>query len=403
MDKKLIRREHYINQVKKSLDTEFIKVITGVRRSGKSYLLRMIRELILEQGVLESQIIFINFENPDFFTINTYEKLYDYLKAIMPVSGKLYFLFDEIQEVNGWQKLINGLRVAHDCDIYVTGSNASLLSGELATYLTGRYIEIKMHPLSFREFLDFKGVDLSLGHRYVQEYLTFGGFPSVVPQEDDGLKIDVLSGIYNSILLKDVTQRTMVKDPDILERVATYLLDNIGQLVSTNKIANTIRSTGRKVSNTTIESYLALLEDSFLFYKASRYDIRGKERLKSLAKYYTVDLGFVLSQLRKSSSNRGSRVENLVYLELIRRGYDVFVGKYDNKEIDFVASKFNQTLYVQVTDRLPESSTRETDSLLHLPTGHKKIIITNSWDDVGMVEGIEIIHLNDFLLGNQVI
>ncbi len=402
MKKEMIKRHRYIEQVKKSLDTEFIKVITGVRRSGKSYLLRMIKDLLLEQGVSHSQIIFMNFEHPEFFTINTYEKLYDYLKEQISSTDKLYFLFDEIQEVEGWQKLINGLRVAYDCDIYITGSNASLLSGELATYLTGRYIEIKMHPLSFREFLEFKGVDTSSGPRFVREYLEFGGFPSVVPQSDDTLKADVLSGIYNSILLKDVTQRALVKEPDILERVATYLLDNIGQLVSTNKIANTIRSTGRKVSNSTIESYLSLLEDSFLFYKVTRYDIRGKERLKNQAKYYTVDLGFILSQLRKINSNRGAKVENLVYLELRRRGYDVFVGKYDSKEIDFVASKFDQTLYIQVTDRLPETSTRETDNLLHLPTGHKKMVITNSWDDVGMIEGIEIIHLNDFLLQGEV-
>ena len=401
MKKEMIKRHRYIEQVKKSLDTEFIKVITGVRRSGKSYLLRMIKDLILEQGVSYSQIIFMNFENPEFFTINTYEKLYDYLKEQISSTDKLYFLFDEIQEVEGWQKLINGLRVVYDCDIYITGSNASILSGELATYLTGRYIEIKMHPLSFREFLEFKGVDASSGPRLVKEYLEFGGFPSVVPQSDDTLKADVLSGIYNSILLKDVTQRALVREPDILERVATYLLDNIGQLVSTNKIANTIRSTGRKVSNSTIESYLSLLEDSFLFYKVTRYDIRGKERLKNQAKYYTVDLGFILSQLRKINSNRGAKVENLVYLELRRRGYDVFVGKYDSKEIDFVASKFDQTLYIQVTDRLPETSTRETDNLLHLPTGHKKIVITNSWDDVGMIEGIEIIHLNDFLLQGE--
>ncbi|MFU2205597.1 ATP-binding protein [Streptococcus pluranimalium] len=394
----MIRREYYIKQAEKLIDTEFIKVITGVRRSGKSFLLKMIFQILRDRKVSAENIMYINFEHPDYFKYDTHEKLYDYIKETISTDGKCYFLFDEIQEVSEWQKLINGLRVAYDCDIFITGSNASLLSGELATYLTGRYLELKMYTLSFREYLTFKALDDFEGQRYIQDYLTFGGFPSVVLQKDDTLKKDVLSGIYNSILYRDVTKRAVVKEPEILNRVATYLLDNVGQLVSTNKIANTIRSTGRKVSNATIESYIQLLEDSFLFYKASRYDIRGKELLKSQAKYYTVDLGLITSQLHKPMANRGTKVENLVFLELKRRGYGVFVGKYDTKEIDFVASKYDEVLYIQVTDRLPEHSTRETDNLLHLPTGHKKIVITNSWDDVGQIDGVDIIHLTDFLL-----
>jgi len=211
------------------------------------------------------------------------------------------------------------------------------------------------------------------------------------------LKKDVLGGIYNSILFRDVAGRAVVKEPELLERIAIFLLDNVGQLVSTNKIVNTIRISGRKVGNNTIENYLSLLENSFLFYKVRRYDIRGKEYLANQAKYYTVDLGFILSQVKKVSSNRGSRIENLVFLELIRKGYDVFVGKYDAKEIDFVAMKPDETLYIQVTEHI-ESSNRKAENLLHLPTGHRKLLITNSWDDVGEYEGIPIVHINDFLL-----
>jgi len=395
----MILREKYLKRIEPMIDTEFIKIISGVRRSGKSFLLMMIKELLLEKGIEENQIVYLNFENPENYKLQTSDCLYDYLKNYVVSEKKSYLLFDEIQEVEGWQKLINGLRVAFDSDIYLTGSNASLLSGEMATYLTGRYIEIKVLPLSFDEYLTFKGYEKYQGEKYFRDYLEYGGFPSVVLQNDVQLKKDVLAGIYNSILFRDVATRTVIREPEILERIAIFLLDNIGQLISTNKIANTIRSTGRKISNNTVESYVSLLENSFLFYKVKRYDIRGKEYLSNQAKYYTVDLGFVLSQVKKVNSNRGSRIENLVFLELIRRGYDVFVGKYDAKEIDFVAMKPDETLYIQVTEQIPETSNRETQNLLHLPTGHRKLLITSNWDDVGQHEGIPIIHISEFLLG----
>ena len=394
----MIQRETYIERIRPAIDTEFIKIITGVRRSGKSYLLMMVKDLLIANGVDESQIFYLSFEHPDNYPLQNDESLYQHLKEQVDPARKSYFLFDEIQEVTGWQKLVNGLRVAFDSDIYLTGSNASLLSGEMATYLTGRYIEIKVLPLSFVEYLKFKDYELHHAERHFKEYLEYGGFPSVVLQENQQLKKDALDGIYNSILFRDVAGRTIIREPELLERIAIFLLDNVGQLVTINKIANTLRSAGRKVSNNTIESYLDLLENSFLFYKVRRYDIRGKEYLSSQAKYYTVDLGFVLSQVKKVNSNRGSRIENLVFLELIRRGYDVFVGKYDTKEIDFVAMNSDETIYVQVAEHLPTDNTRETDNLLHLPSGHKKLIITSSWNDVGEYEGIPIVHISDFLL-----
>lgn len=312
----MIKRPLYLKRIQPMIDTEFIKVITGVRRSGKSYLLLMIKNMLLERGVKEQCIIYINFENPDNAHLLLEKNLYDFVKLNKPDSGKVYLLFDEIQEVNEWQKQVNGMRVAFDCDIYLTGSNASLLSGELATYLTGRFVEIKMLPLSFSEYLMFKNLENGDGSRYFQDYVQYGGFPSVVLQDDAQLKKDVLNGIYQSILWRDVAFRSDIREPDTLERIARFLIDNIGHSVTTNKIANTIRSSGKKISNVTVDAYLKLLEDSFLFYKAQRYDIRGKEYLKSQAKYYVSDLGIVLSALKKTQSNRGSKIENIVFWNL---------------------------------------------------------------------------------------
>ncbi|KRL63415.1 ATP-binding protein [Lactobacillus psittaci] len=392
-----ILRPLYLKRIEPMIDTEFIKVITGVRRSGKSYLLLMIRDQLLKRGISEMQIIYLNFENPEYFDLLDYRKLYEYLKKKVDKSKKTYFFFDEIQEVHEWQKLINGLRVAFDSDIYITGSNASLLSGELASYLTGRYVQIPVLPLTFREYLKFKNYEQDDPARHFNDYLEYGGFPSVVLQDNNQLKRDVLSGIYNSILLRDVAGRATIKNTEVLERVGLFLLGNAGQLISINKIANTLRSSGFKISNNTIEAYLNLLQDAFLFYKVPRYDIRGKELLKGQGKFYAVDLGFVRSQLRRERINRGSKIENLVYLELLSRGYEVFVGKYDTKEIDFVAKNDSDTLYIQVTDQIPQNNTRETDNFLHLPTGYRKIIITNNWDDVGVIDGIEVVHITDFL------
>lgn len=393
----IIKREAYLKKLLPMIDTEFIKVITGVRRSGKSYLLLMLKDYLTERGILPERIVYLNFEYPKNHKLLDYDSLFAYLEDKLSENEKTYLLFDEIQEVKDWQKLINGLRAAYNVDIYLTGSNASLLSGELATYLTGRYVEIKMMPLSYDEFLDFKSEQDT--EDPFTEYLKYGGFPSVALIANEQLKQDVLSGIYDSVLLRDVDQRTNVRNKAMLTNIANYLMNNIGQLTNPNKIANTLTSKGIKVNRNTIESYLKLLEDAFLFYKAPRYDIRGKEYLTRPSKYYLVDLGFIDSQLHKSNSNIGARVENLVYLSLKQRGYSVFVGQFDGKEIDFVATNSSETLYIQVTDHIPENSTRETDNLIHIPTGYRKILVTNNRFDVGNYEGIQIVYITDFLLG----
>jgi len=376
------------------MDTEFVKLITGVRRSGKSFLLKMLEEHLHKQN---RKTIYLNFEHPDTFSIQTADKLYEFIKTQVITDERVYFLFDEIGEVDNWQKLINGLRIAFNCDIYITGSNANMLSGELATYLSGRYIEIKVYPLSLVELKEFTE-EVSID-QYLQEYIKYGGFPSVVLTKDDQMKSDILKGIYSSILLKDVSIRGNITQIDVLMKLSLYLLDNIGKSVSSSKISNYFKSMNQVVKPETINKYLRLLENAFIFYKATRYDIRGKEHLKTLGKYYVVDLGLKNIMLGRMNSNLGSMIENIVYLKLINDGWHVFVGKYDDLEIDFVCFKDTYTKYVQVTSSMPLNSTRETDNLLHVKDNYERIIVTYDYKDVGVIDGIKIVHLTTFLAG----
>lgn len=393
----MLKRVKYLNKLIQYKDTEFIKVITGVRRSGKSTLLALFRQYIKANG--SNNIIFINFEHPDTFDMRDYKSLYEYIRLNVHEEGKVYFLFDEIQEVEGWQKLVNGLRIAYDCDIYITGSNASLLSGELSTYLTGRYVEIEMYPFTFSEIIEFKNIH---SEKEIQEafndYLKYGGFPSIINLDDELLKHEVLRGIYNSVILKDVSLRANIEDVDMLLRISLYLMDNIGNPISTNSVANYIRNQGYKTSFERVDSYLNLLENAFIFYKAQRYDLRGKERLKTLGKYYVVDLGLRNTMLQRTTTNRGSQLENIVYLKLLNDGFNVFVGKYDKYEIDFVCFKNDEVKYVQVAYELPTDNDRESRNLLLIKENYEKIIITMNYLDVGINNGIRVVHIIDFLL-----
>ena len=387
-------RRYYLDKLIKYIDTEFVKLVTGVRRSGKSFLLKMLEKHLKQQN---KKTIYLNFEHPDTFGIQTADKLYEFIKTQVKADDRIYFLFDEIAEVENWQKLINGLRVAFDCDIYITGSNANMLSGELATYLSGRYVEIKVYPLSFIELKNFAKSDSV--DQYLSEYIKYGGFPSVVLTQDEQMKSDILKGIYNSILLKDVSIRGNITQIDVLMKLSLYLLDNIGKPVSSSKISNYFKSMNQVVKPETINKYLQLLENAFIFYKATRYDIRGKEHLKTLGKYYVVDLGLKNIMLGRMNSNLGSMIENIVYLKLIYDGWHVFVGKYDDLEIDFVCFKDGYTKYVQVTLSMPVNSTRETDNLLVVKDNYERIIVTYDYKDVGVVDGIKIVHLTTFLAG----
>jgi len=398
----MFERKQYSKWIEMVRNTEFIKVITGVRRSGKSMLLRMIEQKLLERGIQQSQIVLLNFENPQLDAIKTHQDLKNYISELkFSTKQKIYFLFDEIQEVDNWQKYINGLRVSYDCDIYITGSNAKLLSGELATYLSGRYIELKIFPLSFAEYLEFISFNSATDHVDMKfyDYIQWGGFPMLPELKNEDLKRAVLEGITDSIILKDVALRGEIRDKENLLKLVKFLLDTVGNSISAKKISDTLKTEEIAISAPVVERYLTLLTDALIFYKIQRYDIRGREHLKTQSKYYAVDTGLRNQQLGKIyRDNIGAQLENIVFLELKRRGYEVSIGKYGEKEIDFVARKPNHIEYYQVTYQIPQDSTREEDNLLMLPDNYKKTIVTANRMDVGNIGGIDVVHIVDFLL-----
>ncbi|OUZ27898.1 hypothetical protein A5806_002506 [Enterococcus faecium] len=396
----MFQRSYYLSKLIEFKDTDFIKIITGVRRSGKSVLLMLYKEYLIKNGTDKDHIIYINFESFTYQTINNENVLREALTKLIPRDdNKIYFLFDEIQLVEGWQRVINGLRVSFNSDIVVTGSNANMLSGEIATLLSGRYIEIPIYPLSFSEFLLFKNIDKNsrLIDQAYEEYEKYGGFPSVV-LADENIKDTILSGIFDTIVLNDVALRSGIKDPAVLKAIIRFLADNVGQLVNSSKIANTLKSEGIKTSVHTVNRYLDMLENGYLFYRAQQYDIRGRDYLRTNGKYFIVDSGLRRNAIGRRDGNYSNRLENIVYIELLKRGYTIDVGRLDNKEIDFIAKKLDETVYIQVTYELPQNN-HETDNLLHIKDNYKKIVITGRYYDTTQIDGIHIIYIVDWLLG----
>lgn len=398
----MFQRPYYLSKLIEFKDTDFIKIITGVRRSGKSVLLMLYKEYLIKNGIDKDHIIYINFESFNYQTINNENMLREALAELIPHDdNKIYFLFDEIQLVEGWQRVINGLRVSFNSDLVVTGSNANMLSGEIATLLSGRYIEIPIYPLSFSEFLMFKNIDKNsrLIDQAYEEYEKYGGFPSVV-LADENIKDTILSGIFDTIVLNDVALRSGIKDPAVLKSIIRFLADNVGQLVNSSKIANTLKSEGIKTSVHTVNRYLDMLENGYLFYRVQQYDIRGRDYLKTNGKYFIIDSGLRRNAIGRKDGNYSNRLENIVYIELLKRGYTIDVGRLDNKEIDFIAKKLDETIYIQVTYELPQNN-HETDNFLHIKDNYKKIVITGRYYDTTQIDGIHIIYIVDWLLGKQ--
>ncbi|EAD6939814.1 ATP-binding protein [Listeria monocytogenes] len=398
----MFKRPNYLKQLIQFKDADFIKVITGVRRSGKSVLLMLYKEYLLQEGVQENHIIHINFESFEYQTVTTEEKFRQKLDKLLPEDDKkVYLLFDEIQMVEGWQRVVNGIRVSFNSDIIITGSNANMLSGEIATLLSGRYIEIPIYPFSFSEFLHVKGIESDsrkVDSAYA-EYEKYGGFPSVVIAEES-IKDTILSGIFDTIVLNDVALRAGVKDATALKSIIRFLADNVGQLVNASKIVNTLKSEGVDTTVHTVNRYLDLLENGYLFYRAKQYDIRGREYLRTNGKYFIIDTGLRRNAVGKKDGNYSNRLENIVYIELLRRGYTVDVGKLDSKEIDFVARKLDETLYIQVAYELPNNM-HETDNLLNIKDNYKKIVVTGRYYETTQIDGIPIIYIVDWLLSEK--
>ncbi|MBC1742891.1 ATP-binding protein [Listeria welshimeri] len=398
----MFKRPNYLKQLIQFKDSDFIKVITGVRRSGKSVLLMLYKEYLLQEGIHENHIIYMNFESFEYQTITTEEKFRQKLDELLPGDDKkVYLLFDEIQMITGWQRVVNGIRVSFNSDIIITGSNANMLSGEIATLLSGRYIEIPIYPFSFSEFLHVKGIETDsrkVDSAY-DEYEKYGGFPSVVIAEES-IKDTILSGIFDTIVLNDVALRAGVKDATALKSIIRFLADNVGQLVNASKIVNTLKSEGVETTVHTVNRYLDLLESGYLFHRAKQYDIRGREYLRTNGKYFIIDTGLRRNAVGRKDGNYSNRLENIVYVELLRRGYTVDIGKLNSKEIDFVARKLDETLYIQVAYELP-SNTHETDNLLNIKDNYKKIVITGRYYETTQLDGIPIIYIVDWLLSDK--
>lgn len=395
---KLINRKEYLDFLIKLKDKNIIKVVTGIRRCGKSTLFELYKNYLHEIGVRDEQIISLNFENPSNMKFSDWKELYNYINDRVD-SKKMYYVFlDEIQILEHFEKAVDGLFLNKNIDLYITGSNSYMLSGELATYLTGRYMQIHMLPLSFTEYLEYYGRDNEL--KKYNTYIENGGFPYLLNLDNNSELINnYLDGIYNTILLKDVVSRNNVKDTLILESIVKFLFDNIGQIVSTNKISATLNSNNRKNSVNTIESYLSYLLDSYLIYKVSRYDIRGKEYLKTGDKYYACDLG-LRNYLLGGIKDLGSILENVIFLELKRKGYQIYIGKYDDLEVDFVLKNNDGLKYVQVALSVRDEKTleRELNVLTKIKDNYPKYLITLDYDKVDH-EGIRQIPALDFLTG----
>ena len=400
----MIYRTEYMQRLKAFKDNKIIKVVTGLRRSGKSTLLEMFRDELLQSGVQSEQIQYINFELMKYDAVRNYKQLYDLVTEKALPDKKNYLFFDEIQQVSGWEKTVNSLSLEYDADIYVTGSNAYLLSSELATLISGRYVEIKMLPLSFKEYYGYYRDTGKSREELFNNYLKYGGLPQLLSLPQDEQTIGTfLSGIYDTVILKDVLGRNKLKDIDLLKRVYAFVCGNVGSITSTNSMAKYIANEAKldtTVRPATIGNILEMLENAFIIYRADRYDVKGKEVLKSLEKYYLADTGLKNTVVGYSLENYGHSIENVVYLELLRRGYQVYVGKNDTKEIDFVAINKEETRYFQVTESLAEKATQEREIAPFRSTHdfYEKTIITADKTYVTNVNGIKIVNLIDFLL-----
>ena len=405
----MVQRNEYLEQLIKWKDEQVIKVVTGIRRCGKSTLLEMYQDYLKTQGVGEDQIVSINFEELEYEDLLDYKALYNYVKERLHKSKPTYVFLDEIQQVEDFQKAVDSLYVKKNVDVYITGSNAYLLSGELATLLSGRYIEIKMLPLSFAEFYELK----SGGDKEVlfAEYMKNGGLPYVTALGNDSDKIDTyLEGIYNTIIVKDVEERQRRKEIDpnkrkitdiaLLKNISKFLASSIGSPVSVKSIADYVTSSGRKISQNTVDDYVEALVEPYIFYPAERFDVLGKQLLKKNQKMYIVDLGLRRHLLARGKYDLGFSLENIIYFELLRRGYSVNIGKVGATEIDFVARKNEEVLYYQVTASMVEEATfeREMTPLRNITDNYPKTVITLDRFTLGNYEGIAVVNAIDWLL-----
>jgi hypothetical protein len=400
----MIRRELYLDQIKDHIDDPMIKVIKGIRRSGKTELLKMIIETLKENGIEDSQIIYINYESFDTIELRDFKKLYHHIKEIYDnTNRKLYIFLDEIQEVKSWEQAIRGIRVDIPSDIYLTGSNADLLSGELATLLAGRYVEIDVYPLSYNEFkLFYKDIIKETEPMNVfSQYLKRGGFPDLINiKQKDSVIDNYLKSIYNTVVLRDVIERNEIRNPEQLKRILVYIMDNIGQLTSGGKIIKYLKGVNNEnLSTTALYKYIDALENALIIYSAKPYDIKRKRLMKRSEKFYLADLGLRHTVLGYKENDIAQMLENIVYLELLRRGYEVYVGRIDQYEVDFVAKKKNKIKYYQVSYSILDEGVaeREYRSLEMIEDNYEKYVLTMDTLALEGRNGIQWQNIVDFL------
>ena len=398
----MIKRPDNIEAVKPFMDAPLVKILTGVRRCGKSTIFEMIRQELLERGIPEDHIIMKKYTEMDIPDTITAKQMYDELVSRVEDDKRYYFLLDEIQEIKGWEKAVNSLLEGMNADIYVTGSNSKLMSSEISTYLTGRYISIPVFTLSFREYLEFKKESTQSYDKLLEEYIKFGGFPIIALGEyEQQSAYQIVDGIYHTVVSRDIVKRHRINKQDLFDRVVKYVIENMGKTFSASSISNFLKSENRKVSIESIYNYLRWLEQAFIIFPCERYDMQGKSVLKTQEKYYLADVSFRYALFGYNRKMLDGVMENIVYLELRRRGYDVYVGKNNTKEIDFIAIHKDEKIYVQVCVQIPENSNREVGNLMEIRDHYPKYVVTLNEMDVGIENGIRIVHLRDFLLAKQ--
>lgn len=395
----MILREEYLKKLSTYMDAPIIKILAGIRRCGKSTILEMLHKELISKGIDKSNIIckrYTSFEIDDCYTA---KDMYNDIKKEMINDNKYYLLLDEVQEIDGWEKAINSLLEDTNADIYVTGSNSKLMSSEISTYLTGRYVLIPVYPLSFKEYLDFKSSSAKSEKELLNEYIKFGGFPIVaLGNYDEQSAYQIVEGIYNSVITSDITKRHNIVNFDLFNRVVKFIIENVGKTFSANSIVKFLKGEGRALSVESIYNYLEWLEKAFVIYRCRRYDLQGKSVLKTQEKFYLADQSLKYCIMGFNPKSIASMLENIVYFELKRRGYEVYIGKLGTKEIDFVAIKRDERVYVQVCRTLPENSDREISNLLAIKDQYPKYVVTLDELSTGNVNGVKIIHLFDFLL-----
>lgn len=401
----MIQRPTYVDRILSYKDTPFIKILTGVRRCGKSTILKMIVQRLREQGIPEERILQYQFDSLAYEEMKTAKALYAQVKSRL-TEEKTYLFFDEIQEVESWERVVNSLMQEYNVDIYVTGSNSRMMSSEISTYLTGRYISFRIYPLSFSEYLSFRQsfADVSDPHKELGTYVKLGGFPAVHLQDYTQEEVyTIVRDIYNSTIFTDIVKRSQIRKVDQLERIVRFTFDNVGRTFSAASISKYLKSEMRTIDNETVYNYLSKLESAYILHRCSRYDIQGKELLKTQEKFYLADTAFRYSVLGYSPDTAAAMLENIVYLELLRRGYEVYVGKLENSEVDFIAVKQENKLYIQVTQEIgsPETERREYGRLLDIRDNYPKYVLRSDMFAGGNYQGIKTMHVADFLLSSE--